>query len=59
MGTYPHRAGPEHDEPADRHGPDAEPVVPRPLPQSGNRGARAAVVVMLAALAIIALVVLL
>lgn len=58
MGTYPHRAGPEHDEPTDRH-PDAEPVVPRPLPQSGNRGARAAVVVMLVALAIIALVVLL
>jgi hypothetical protein len=58
MGTYPH-AGPQHDEPADRHEPDAEPVVPRPLPQGGNRRAKAAVVVMLVALAIIALVVLL
>jgi hypothetical protein len=59
MGTYPHRAGPQHDEPTDRHEPDAEPVVPRPHPQGGNRGTLPAVLVMLVALAIIAVVVLL
>ena len=59
MGIYPHRAGPQQDEPAGRPARDAEPAVPRPLPQGGNRGSRAALVVMLVALAIIVLVVLL
>jgi hypothetical protein len=59
MGTYPHRAGPQQDDPAGRPEPDAEPVVPAPLPQGGKRGSLTALVVMLVALAIIILVVLL
>ena len=58
MGTYPHQTGPR-DEPADRLERDTEPVVPRPLPQRGNQGSRAALAVMLVALAVILLVVLL
>ena len=58
MGTYPHQTGPR-DEPGDRLERDAEPVVPRPLPQRGNPGSRAALAVMLVALVIIVLVVLL
>jgi hypothetical protein len=59
MGTYPHRTDPSQEQSADHATNDAEPVIPPPLPQDGRRRSRAAIAVMLVALAIIVLVVLL
>ena len=59
MRTYPHHVDPEQRQPAGRPEPDAEPVIPGPLPQADTRGSRTALAVMLVAIAIIVLVVVL
>ncbi len=59
MGPYPHRVDPQQEQATRRTASDAAPVIPQPLPEANRRGSRAAVAVMLAALAVIVLVVLL
>ena len=59
MGTHSRYVPPQGNEPTGRPDLDAEPVIPRPLPQQERRASRAALAVMVLALAIIVLVVLL
>ena len=59
MGPYPRHVGPQQDQIAGRPESDADPRIPPPLPRADRRQSRAALAVMLVAVAIIVLVVLL
>lgn len=59
MGTYPHHVDPQQDHSTGQPESEADPRIPRPLSQVDKRGPRAALAVMLVALAIIVLVVVL